>query len=64
MGEDYRDREYSAGAKFTNQSESEGDGVTDAAARHGNVENEDIVVWTVFGLTHHPRVKIRPSWMK
>lgn len=44
MGEDYRDREFLAGAKFTNQTESEGDGVTDAAARHGNVEDEDIVV--------------------
>ena len=29
-------------------------------ARNDNVENEDVVVWNVFGLTHNPRVEDWP----
>lgn len=42
------------------QSTSEVDGVADAAARNENVEDEDVVVWAVFGLTHNPRVEDWP----
>lgn len=56
----HRDGELWAGGEFTNQSQSESDGVADAAARHENVEDEDVVVWTVFGLTHNPRVEDWP----
>lgn len=30
------------------------------AARNESVENEDVVVWNVFGLTHNPRVEDWP----
>ena len=29
-------------------------------ARNDDVENEDVVVWNVFGLTHNPRVEDWP----
>ncbi len=47
----YRDGELWAGGEFTNQSQKEVDGVSDAVARNEDTENEDIVVWNVFGLT-------------
>lgn len=47
----YRDGELWAGGEFTNQSKVEVDGVSDAVARKENVENDDVVVWNVFGLT-------------
>ncbi|MCJ1363944.1 hypothetical protein MMC16_003053 [Acarospora aff. strigata] len=56
----HRDGELWAGGEFTNQSQSEIDGVADAVARGDNVEDEDVVVWTVFGLTHNPRVEDWP----
>lgn len=56
----HRDGEFWAGGEFTNQSQSEVDGVADAAARHEKVEDEDVVIWTVFGLTHNPRVEDWP----
>lgn len=56
----HRDGEFWAGGEFTNQSQSEVDGVADAAARRENVEDEDVVVWSVFGLTHNPRVEDWP----
>ncbi|MBH1945555.1 hypothetical protein I5L01_15135, partial [Erythrobacter sp. YJ-T3-07] len=45
---------------FTLQSTKEVEGVGDAAARGDNVEDEDIVVWSSFGLTHNPRVEDWP----
>jgi len=45
----YKDGELWAGGEFTNQSKREVDGVSDAVARRENVENDDIVVWNVFG---------------
>ena len=56
----YRDGELWAGGEFTNQSQSETDGVADAVARQDNVEDTDVVVWSVFGLTHNPRVEDWP----
>lgn len=47
----YKDDELYAGGRFTLQSTDEVDGVADAVARKDNVENEDVVVWSVFGLT-------------
>lgn len=47
----YKDGEFFAGGEFTNQSQKEVDGVADAVARNENVENDDVVVWNVFGLT-------------
>jgi primary-amine oxidase len=56
----YRDGELWAGGEFTNQSQVERGGVADAVARDDNVEDADVVVWTVFGLTHNPRVEDWP----
>ncbi|TVY30176.1 Copper amine oxidase [Lachnellula hyalina] len=56
----YKDGELWAGGEFTNQSQKEIDGVADAVARNENVENEDVVVWNTFGLTHNPRVEDWP----
>ena len=56
----HRDDELYAGGRFTLQSQREIDGVADAAARDESVDNEDVVVWSVFGLTHNPRVEDWP----
>ncbi|KAH6681746.1 copper amine oxidase-like protein [Halenospora varia] len=56
----YKDREFFAGGRYTLQSQDEKDGVADAAARGDGVENEDIVLWSCFGLTHNPRVEDWP----
>jgi len=56
----YRDGELWAGGEYTNQSQKEIDGVADAVARSDNVEDTDVVVWSVFGLTHNPRVEDWP----
>jgi primary-amine oxidase len=56
----YRDHELWAGGEFTNQSKREIDGVMDAVKRDEDVENADVVVWSVFGLTHNPRVEDWP----
>ncbi|KAH8594026.1 copper amine oxidase 1 [Bisporella sp. PMI_857] len=56
----HKDGELWAGGEFTNQSQKEVDGVVDAIARDENVENEDVIVWNVFGLTHNPRVEDWP----
>ncbi|KAI9743826.1 MAG: hypothetical protein M1818_002560 [Claussenomyces sp. TS43310] len=56
----YKDGELFAGGEFTNQSQRETDGVADAVARNDDVTNTDVVVWSVFGLTHNPRVEDWP----
>jgi primary-amine oxidase len=56
----YKDEELFAAGEFTNQSQKEIGGVADAVARKENVENDDVVVWNVFGLTHNPRVEDWP----
>lgn len=42
------------------QSQLEVDGVADAARRNDPITNEDVVLWSVFGLTHNPRVEDWP----
>ena len=56
----YKDEELFAAGEFTNQSQKEVGGVADAVARNEDVENDDVVVWNVFGLTHNPRVEDWP----
>ncbi|TEA19129.1 Copper amine oxidase 1 [Colletotrichum sidae] len=56
----YKDDELYAGGRYTLQSTVETEGVADAAARCDDVLQEDIVVWSVFGLTHNPRVEDWP----
>ncbi|KKK16254.1 copper amine oxidase [Aspergillus ochraceoroseus] len=55
----YQDDELFAGGEFTNQSK-ESQGVEKWVARKDNVENEDIVLWHTFGLTHNPRIEDFP----
>lgn len=56
----FREGEYYAGGRFTLQSRVERGGVTDMVARQDNVQDDDVVVWSVFGLTHNPRVEDWP----
>lgn len=56
----YKDGELYAGGRYTMQSRNEVDGVADAIARKDELENEDVVIWNVFGLTHNPRVEDWP----
>ncbi|KAK8069443.1 hypothetical protein PG994_006059 [Apiospora phragmitis] len=56
----YKDHELYAGGKYTLQSALEVGGVADAAARNDDVLDEDLVLWSVFGLTHNPRVEDWP----
>jgi primary-amine oxidase len=56
----YKDDELYAGGRYTLQSQREIDGVADAVKRGDNVEDEDIVVWNCFGVTHNPRVEDWP----
>lgn len=56
----YKDDELYAGGRYTMQSRKEIGGVADAVQRGDNVEDEDVVVWSVFGLTHNPRVEDWP----
>jgi len=56
----YKDDELYAGGRFTLQSRKEVGGVGDAAAREDDVQNTDVVVWSVFGLTHNARVEDWP----
>jgi primary-amine oxidase len=56
----YKDDELYAGGRYTLMSKREIDGVSDAAARNDDILNEDVVVWSVFGLTHNPRIEDWP----
>ncbi|RPB26295.1 hypothetical protein L211DRAFT_781996 [Terfezia boudieri ATCC MYA-4762] len=56
----YRDHEYWAAGRWTNQGNVERGGVRDMVDRGENTENEDIVLWHSFGLTHNPRVEDFP----
>ncbi|KAL4935145.1 hypothetical protein BDV06DRAFT_207584 [Aspergillus oleicola] len=55
----YRDDELFAGGEFTNQSKRS-EGVETWVARGEGVENEDLVLWHTFGLTHNPRIEDFP----
>lgn len=56
----FKDDELYAGGRHTLQSRLEVGGVADAAARGEDVLDDDIVIWSVFGLTHNPRVEDWP----
>ncbi|PFH56838.1 hypothetical protein XA68_15930 [Ophiocordyceps unilateralis] len=56
----FKDDELYAGGRHTLQSRREVGGVADAAARGDDVLDDDIVLWSVFGLTHNPRVEDWP----
>lgn len=56
----YKDDEFYAGGRYPFMARAEEDGVADAAARNDVVEDEDLVLWSVFGLTHNPRVEDWP----
>lgn len=56
----YKDDEFYAGGRYPFMTRAEEDGVADAAARNDIVEDEDLVLWSVFGLTHNPRVEDWP----
>jgi primary-amine oxidase len=50
----YRDGELYAAGRWTNQSKKS-EGVDNWVQREDNTENEDVVFWHSFGLTHNPR---------
>ncbi|KAM0273128.1 hypothetical protein ACHAQH_008477 [Verticillium albo-atrum] len=56
----FKDDELYAGGRYTLLSKKEIDGVSDAADRKDDVVNEDVVLWSVFGLTHNPRIEDWP----
>jgi primary-amine oxidase len=56
----YKEGELYAGGKYTLQSQKEIGGVSDAVSREDSVNDTDVVVWNVFGLTHNPRVEDWP----
>merc|ERR1712187_533303 len=55
----YRDGELFAAGEFTNQSK-QSHGVEEMVERKDPVENEDVVLWHTFGLTHNPRIEDFP----
>jgi primary-amine oxidase len=56
----YKEGELWAAGAYPFQSQGEVGGVQDMVDRGDDVENEDVVVWSVFGLTHNPRVEDWP----
>ncbi|KAI1614032.1 copper amine oxidase 1 [Exophiala viscosa] len=56
----HQDGELFAAGRYTLQSQNEIGGVADAVKRNDHIEDEDVVVWNVFGLTHNPRVEDWP----
>jgi len=56
----YRDHELYAAGRYTLQSRKEQGGLADMCARGEGVRQEDVVVWSVFTLTHNPRVEDWP----
>ncbi|KAJ5155137.1 Copper amine oxidase N2/N3-terminal [Penicillium coprophilum] len=56
----YRDGELYAGGRYTLQSQTEVEGVSDAVLRGDSVVDTDVVVWNSFGITHNPRVEDWP----
>lgn len=51
----YQENELYAAGRYTLQSTVEQGGVADMAARQDDVHQQDVVVWSCFGLTHNPR---------
>ena len=56
----HRDGEHYAAGRYTLQSTLEVGGVSDMAARNESIDDEDLVIWACFGLTHNPRVEDWP----
>lgn len=56
----HADYEFWAGGEFANMSHEEEGGCYDAAAVNDDVENTNVVVWAVFGISHSPRVEDWP----
>ncbi|KAI6779923.1 uncharacterized protein J7T54_000223 [Emericellopsis cladophorae] len=56
----YRDHELYAAGHYPLSSKAEVGGVADMAARNEDLLQEDVVVWSCFGLTHNPRVEDWP----
>jgi primary-amine oxidase len=56
----YQEDELYAAGRFTMQSQVEKGGVRDMADRRDGVTETDLVLWSVFGLTHNPRVEDWP----
>ncbi|KIW08673.1 uncharacterized protein PV09_00624 [Verruconis gallopava] len=56
----YRDQELWAAGPYLYHSSEEIGGVQDMVARGDDIQNEDVVLWSVFGLTHNPRVEDWP----
>ncbi|KAK8843494.1 hypothetical protein IAR55_007154 [Kwoniella newhampshirensis] len=56
----YADDEVFCAGQYTNQSYGKAGGVKEWTERGDNVENEDLVLWHTFGLTHVPRVEDFP----
>lgn len=56
----YRDHELYAAGAYPLSSRAEANGVADMVARNEDLLQEDVVVWSVFGLTHNPRVEDWP----
>lgn len=56
----YKDAELYAAGRYTMLGRDERGGLQDIVARNDSVEDEDIVVWSCFGLTHNPRVEDWP----
>ncbi|KAL3478226.1 copper amine oxidase [Aspergillus californicus] len=55
----YQDDELYAAGEFTNQSKR-ATGVETWVQRKDSTENEDVVLWHTFGLTHNPRIEDFP----
>jgi primary-amine oxidase len=56
----YRDGELYAAGEYPLSSKRESGGVADMVARNDDLLQEDVVVWSSFGLTHNPRVEDWP----
>ncbi|KAI9146950.1 copper amine oxidase [Paramyrothecium foliicola] len=56
----YEEDEFYVGGRYPMMSKVEIGGVADAVKREDNIQDEDVVLWTVYGLTHNPRVEDWP----
>lgn len=56
----YQENELYAAGHYPLSSTKESDGVAAMVARNDDVLQQDVVVWSSFGLTHNPRVEDWP----
>ena len=59
----HRDDELYSGGKYTNQSWGDAEGIRTWVDRQDNTDNDDIVVWHSFGLTHNTRIEASHPWL-